>query len=273
VRIVVFDNNRHSGTYGTSIAQYAYQLEPQADVANRINAQVPAGDPPDATPTDPRQGRNIGLSAIIALNHHQFLVLERDNRGIGVDDPRGARFVGSKRVYKIDITGATDVSATPLPIDTLPAGISPVSKSSVFIDLASDTVLPNGKRAEKWEGLTIGPRLSGGKRVIVAGNDNDYSVTQTGSGEQFDVYVDFLGNFARCVLDDPELCEVNPAADDTVIDTPVPLPEGYTLIPGVLHAYRASSSDLRGYVEPRRFGHDDHDDHCDDDDRDDDHRH
>ena len=91
----------------------------------------------------------------------------------------------------------------------------------MFIDLAANTLLPNGNQAEKWEGLTIGPRLFGGGHVIVTGNDNDYSVTQTGGGEQFDVYVDFTGNFARCVLDDPTRCEVNPPASDLVIDTPV----------------------------------------------------
>ena len=41
-------------------------------------------------------------------------MLERDNRGIGVDDPIGARAVGSKRIYKINITGATDVTAISL---------------------------------------------------------------------------------------------------------------------------------------------------------------
>jgi hypothetical protein len=58
----------------------------------------------------------------------------------------------------------------------------PVQKndSNVFIDLTTDALLPNGNQAEKWEGLTIGPRLLGGGHVIVAGNDNDYSVTQTG---------------------------------------------------------------------------------------------
>ena len=97
LRIVVFDNDWFSRTYGTSIGQYAYQLEPQAAVAARINALKPG----DANSTDPRQGRNIGLSAIVALNHHEFLVLERDNRGIGVDDPGGVHVTGSKRIYKI----------------------------------------------------------------------------------------------------------------------------------------------------------------------------
>ena len=111
LRIVVFDNDRESATFGTSIAQYAYQLELQADVAARIIAAGGA-----ATGTDPRQGRNIGLSAIVAVNEHEFLVLERDNRGIGVDDPAGANVVGSKRIYKIQIDPlTTDISNVSLP--------------------------------------------------------------------------------------------------------------------------------------------------------------
>jgi hypothetical protein len=120
-------------------------------------------------------------------------VLERDNRGIGVDDPAGTGVVGSKRIYQIDISDATDVTDVILPAEVLPANVIAVSKSQAFIDLAANTVLPNGKIAEKWEGLAIGPRLKDGARAILAGNDNDYSVTQSGSGTQFDVYVDFNG--------------------------------------------------------------------------------
>jgi hypothetical protein len=36
-----------------------------------------------------------------------------------------------------------------------------------------------------------------------------------------------------------------------VTDNPVALPDGYSLLPGVLHAYRASNTDLAGYEEPR----------------------
>ena len=46
-----------------------------------------------------------------------------------------------------------------------------------------------------------------------------------------------------------------------------PVPAGFVLIPGVLHAYRASPADLVGYVKPERHSHHHHDDH-DDDDRD-----
>jgi hypothetical protein len=92
--------------------------------------------------------------------------------------------------------------------------------------------------------------------MLLAGNDNDYSVTQTGAGEQFDVYVDFNGNFAKCVLDDPTQCKVNPAADDPINTNLVALPVGYELLPGVLHAFRALAASLAGYVEPNRHtGH------------------
>jgi hypothetical protein len=251
VRIVVYDNDHASPSYGTSLKQLVYQLEPQADVLARITGATPPGT---GSPTDPRQGRNIGVSAIVAINDVEFLVLERDNRGIGVDDAPGARTVGSKRVFTINITGATDVTNVVLGLNALPAGTVAVTKSPLFIDLQANTSLPNGKQAEKWEGLTIGPRLKGGDFMLLAGNDNDYSVTQTGAGEQFDVYVDFNGNFAKCVLDSQTQCKVNPAADDPINENLVALPAGYQLLPGVLHAFRTSA--LAGYVEPNRHtGH------------------
>ena len=238
VRIVVFDSNPESEDYGSSIAQYVHQLELQADVAARINAQIPG----DATTTDPRQGRNIGLSAIVAINEHEFLVIERDNRGIGVDDPESEHAVGSKRVYKIDLRGATDVSGIILPGGDLPAEIVPVTKSGVFIDLAAQTVLPNGKIAEKWEGLAIGPKLKDDSFLILAGNDNDFSVTQNDDAAQFDVYVDFKGSSVVRDIDQSTRLEGAEVG---------PVPDGFTLILGVLHAYKASAADVAGYVEPR----------------------
>ncbi|MFN0315420.1 MAG: esterase-like activity of phytase family protein [Burkholderiales bacterium] len=236
VRIVMFDNDLASANYGKAIAQYAYQLEPQANVSARI---IAAGG--SATATDPRQGRNIGLSAIVAINQNEFLVLERDNRGLGVDDPVGANVVGSKRVYRIDLRGATDVSAITLPGGALPSGVTPVAKSAVWLDLAAISVLPNGKKAEKWEGLAIGPVLQDGSFLILAGNDNDYSVTQNGSNVQFDVYVDFAGNSVQRDLDQHEMLNgINVG----------PVPAGYVLIPGVLNAYRAAPADLPGYIRP-----------------------
>ncbi len=238
VRIVAFDSSPLSPQYGQSLGQYAYQLESQADVAARINAVAPG----TATPSDPRQGRNIGVSAITAVNDHEFLLLERDNRGLGVDDPVGRTVTGSKRVVKIDITGATDVSSISLPGgDLSAAGIVPVHKSSIFVDLAADSVLPNGKIAEKWEGLAIGPRLKQGKHMLLAGNDNDFSVTQNASNLQFDVYVDFAGNSVQRDIDSPAMLNGVDVGK---------VPAGYTLLPGVLHAYAVPVADLLDYQPP-----------------------
>ncbi len=247
VRIVVFDNDPHSASYGKSIAQYAYPLELQANVRQRI---LDAGG--EASDTDPRQGRNIGLSAIVAINEQEFLVLERDNRGLGVDDPEGDGVIGTKRVYKatIDPQVATNITGMALPSGDLSGtGITPVEKEEIdpFIDLAADTVLPSDKKAEKWEGLAIGPRLKDGSYLILAGTDNDYSVTQDAGNVQFDVYVDFEGNSVQRDIDRPTRLngvEVGP------------IPEGHALIPGVLHAYKTGPGDLAGYIAPDQ----DHDD-------------
>lgn len=137
VRIVEFDY-----TTGQSTGQYVYQLELQSAVRARIQA-----DGGTATATDPRQGRNIGLSAIVALGpdghgHQRFLVLERDNRGLGVDDPAGANIIGSKRVYEISLKDATKLIGTAAEIqlgaDSLPTGVLPVLKneSTPLIDPA-----------------------------------------------------------------------------------------------------------------------------------------
>jgi hypothetical protein len=231
VRVVVYDNDPASGSYRRAIAQYVYQLEPQADVQARI---VAAGG--RASATDPRQGRNIGLSAIVALGEREFLVIERDNRGIGVDDPAGTSVIGTKRVYKIDLKGATDVTAIALPAGDL-GGITPVAKSPVLIDLAADTVLPQGKQPEKWEGLAVGPRLEDGSYMVLAGTDNDYSVTQETSAVQHDVYVDFRGGSVQRDID----------SRTTLAGVEVgPVPPGFGLFPGVLHAYKMPAAFLGG---------------------------
>ena len=60
------------------------------------------------------QGR--GISALLALNDHEFLILERSNRGIGV----GATIASpNKKVFRIDVDGAADLSG--VTFNALPA--------------------------------------------------------------------------------------------------------------------------------------------------------
>lgn len=174
LRIVEF-----SMATGQSTAQYIYQLEPLAD----INARIP-GTANDFAAN--QQGRSIGASAIVALNDTEFLVLERDNRGFGAD-PTTLLPIGSKRVYRISLAGATNVAGIPLDnTNTLPAGVNPVQKS-LYMDVADALTTAGLVIPEKIEGLTVGPQLLDGRYLLLMGTDNDFSVTQSGTGEQFDV--------------------------------------------------------------------------------------
>jgi hypothetical protein len=218
LRLVEFDTKT-----GESTAQYVYQLESLADINNRI-----PGTTDDFTAT--QQGRSIGISAITALNDKEFLVLERDNRGIGVDDPTGKNPIGSKRAYKISLTDATDVSQTSLAgINDLPGGVKPVSKS-LFFDIAGELVKNGQKIPEKFEGLAIGPQLADGSYAVLVGTDNDYSVTQNSTNVQFDVCTD--------------------GTNSTQVAIDSGCPQGQSLIPGYLYSFKSNSKDLQGFVPP-----------------------
>jgi len=159
----------------------------------------------------------------------------------------------NKKVFKIDLTGATDVTG----INLATGSFTPVSKSSTpFMIIDADTLAAFGGRVpEKWEGLTIGPRLSDGQYVILTGTDNDFSVTQNANGLQFDVYYNpdptldpglariqcELGTFNNCV-------RIN--ADGTPGAAFVGSTSGFALIPGLLYAYKSNPGDLAGYIGP-----------------------
>jgi len=211
-RIIAFDTRT-----ARPVAQYAYKMEGSS------------------------QGR--GISSLVAINDTEFLVLERNNRGLGVDATLASP---NKKVFRIDLTGASDVSG--INLATAAAGsYTPVTKvATPWLDLASAGTLAHpslarlgGVSPEKWEGLTIGPRLTDGSYLVLAGTDNDYSVTQDVSSVQFDasrIRCD-IGTLNNCisVLDDGSTGAAVPAGFSTA---------GYSLIPGVLHAYKASASDL-----------------------------
>lgn len=229
---------------GTAVAQHAYQMEGSS------------------------QGR--GISALFAINDHEFLVLERNNRGIGV----GAEFSPpNKKLFRIDLTGAADVSDVPFAPAACPPG--KVTKDPVpFLDLAADTLPELGNKVpEKWEGLAVGPRLKDGSYVMVTGTDNDYSVTQNATGRQFDVYfrvtdADPFAGSIQCPLGLTTGCFTTADSADGVINELIELPTdgSYKLLPGVLHAYKVAAADLGDFI---RAGHH-HDWHDDDDLEDDD---
>ena len=126
------------------------------------------------------QGR--GVNEILAINDHEFLVLERDNRTNVPTPPNAAQTPNLKRIYKIDLAqpGLTDVSD----IDSLPQApvdnlnIVPVAKT-LFLDLLDPVYKVNATQtikdviAEKIEGLAWGPKLKDGRPVLYVFSDND----------------------------------------------------------------------------------------------------
>jgi len=127
-----------------------------------------------------------GVSDIVAVNSTTFLTIERDGL-FGGDANNPAAF---KRVFKIDLSAATDISdaangatgklfggktveelnnATGLQT----AGITPVTKTLV-LDLLKD--LPAVYPHDKAEGLAILPG-----NILVISNDDDFGVVDNGA--------------------------------------------------------------------------------------------
>jgi hypothetical protein len=229
LRIVEFN-----AATGQSTAQYIYQLENIADINSRV--------PGNTFSTTTSQGRNIGISALTAISDRQFLVIERDNRGLGAAVPQVPQTIGSKRVYKIDLSGATDVTNVSLAgTNNLPLSVVPVSKSAApFIDLNQSIANTNQIVPEKIEGITFGPRLADGTYAIIVGTDNDFSVTQNSADVQFDV----VTNAINSNITNPAL------VTNTAITLNSAAPDGTALIPTFIYSYKTVAADNLAISRP-----------------------
>jgi hypothetical protein len=125
------------------------------------------------------QGR--GVNEILAVNDHEFLVLERDNRTQRPTPPNTAQNPNLKRIYKIDLAkpDLTDVSdIESLPQGALDPSIVPVTKT-LFLDLLDPSYMVNATQtirdvvAEKIEAMAWGPNLKDGRHVLYVFSDND----------------------------------------------------------------------------------------------------
>ena len=182
VRIVEYDIKS-----GKSERQFIYQLDTIAE----INARDHLATQFTAT----AQGRNIGASGIYAISDTEFLVLERENRAPWRrrgDHASGCARKATAQAHLQDrhlgrwTTSPMSVFAgTNDDLDELRAGDEGAVPRSPHRDRRSG---PLG--AEKIEGFAVGPLLPNGHRLFIGGTDNDYSVTQTGAGDEFDVCID-----------------------------------------------------------------------------------
>jgi hypothetical protein len=122
-----------------------------------------------------------GVSEIVALNDHQFIVDERDGAGLG--DGSKAKI---KQLFMVDVTGAQDVSG----LSTIGSKTPSVTKS-LFIDLVA-MLKAQGFTAEqipsKIEGLAFGADVMVGgvlTHTLYVANDNDFSPATAGDNKFF----------------------------------------------------------------------------------------
>ena len=112
-------------------------------------------------------GKTHGVSEIVAVNGHEFLVLERD--------AKAGKEAECKMLFLIDIDGATDISGIDaLPPAATPADVRPVAKR-LFLDLLDPRFgLAGPKLPGKIEGLAFGPDLDDGRHLLLISTDNDF---------------------------------------------------------------------------------------------------
>lgn len=114
-----------------------------------------------------------GVSEMLALNNHEFLVDERDGHGRANGDNAKV-----KQLFKIDLDGATDIRN----MDGLTAAANTVPKT-LFLDIVKSLTavgVAAGNIPAKIEGITFGPDVrSHGARVhtLWVSNDNDFLET------------------------------------------------------------------------------------------------
>lgn len=141
VRITAFD-----AASGQALRQIAYQPDP-----------LPAAP----SPLMPRAAVN-GVSEILADGPGQLLVLERSyvlGHGFGA------------RLYRISTRIAPDAASDTLALDQLAPGNHRVAGKTLVLDFAALGL----RTVDNLEGMTWGPPLAGGERVLLAISDNNFN--------------------------------------------------------------------------------------------------
>lgn len=129
---------RFDASTGTATAQYAYPLDP---------ITAPNGDA-------------NGLSDLVALDDDTFLVIERSH---------GTHNVA--RIYRAGTVGADNILDRPSLADAPPTAMT----KSLVADLST---IPQVQNLDNVEGITLGPRLSDGRQVLVLVADDNFSDDQ-----------------------------------------------------------------------------------------------
>jgi hypothetical protein len=133
------------------------------------------------------ESAKFGMNEILAVNSHEFLVIERDGKS--------GKESASKKIYRVDLDGASDISkpfavagksfdysgttaANGLPGTGTVAGVKPVSKT-LFLDMLDTRFgLGGDDFPEKLEGLAWGPDFENGDKLLIVSSDNDFMAKQ-----------------------------------------------------------------------------------------------
>lgn len=134
---------------------------------------------------DPRNG----VSEILAINDDNFLLIERDST-------KGSA-AAYKKIIHATTQGATNISGRhELPAHELSTDIRRMQKS-ILIDLLDPKYFLRGDlMPEKIEGLTFGPDLPDGRRLLMICSDNDFVTDEPSRFYAFGINSTLLPGFA-----------------------------------------------------------------------------
>jgi hypothetical protein len=124
-----------------------------------------------------------GVSDIIAINDHEFLVDERDGKGLG--DGSNAKI---KQIFKIDLTGATDIAGL---TGAAAASAAVIKSGTPFLDLVAALTaagITKDQIPAKIEGISFGQDITYGGSLyhtLYIANDNDFVPGVAGPNQFF----------------------------------------------------------------------------------------
>lgn len=178
-RLLVFDVENGSPTRYQPVAEFIYELTLNGNISGT---------------------RQTITSELLALNEHQFLVLDRDQRGRNSGSTAEMIY---KQVVLVETAGATNILGTgydleagapgqlSLPLSGVPPEITPLARQD-FVDLLDLTQLgkfglnihadspDTNTLVEKWEAMTIMPLndpTAPDDYLLLVGCDNDFGAT------------------------------------------------------------------------------------------------
>lgn len=127
-----------------------------------------------------------GVSEIVALNNHQFLIDERDGKGLG-----DGSIAGIKQLFRIDLAGATDISnLTGSPADQTTLKNAVVQKTLVLdvVVALNANGITSDQIPSKIEGLAFGDDIvmnGNTLHTLYVANDNDFVPGVAGDNKFF----------------------------------------------------------------------------------------